>query len=281
MNKILCLLFLLLISFTSFTQKNKSQQLGFILLDANGNNVKSLDKAAVYLVVTKANDTTFVVRTYKNNGALKSQETFLDKDLTIPNGRFAYYDKDGNIDSTGIAIRGHKHGMWMTFAHITRSYNFVDDSVINVTYYNLGKEISREEYFHDTTENSAIKRTFFKAGLPISETQFNKDTTGQREAKYLGGEKEWENYLRNNMNAQVAQLIPQYSNLNDLSVVVSFLVGRDSSTDDIFIMNSCGYPFDTEAMRVIENSGKWIPAQQHGHTVTYRQQQRFTFSLRR
>ncbi|MDR0793993.1 MAG: TonB family protein [Chitinophagaceae bacterium] len=282
MNKIFACPFLLLISFTSFAQKNKVKELGFLLFDATGNQVKNLDQAATYSAILKPNDTTFVLRNYKNYGPMISQETFLDENLTIPNGRFIYYDKDGNIDSTGMAIHGRKDGIWDTFTHIKNiQTGSVKDSIIHTDYYHLGKRITKEEYFNDTTENSAIKRKFFKTGLPISETQFNADTTGQRAAEYPGKSNAWKNYLEANLNAELGQLIPQYKSLADnrAPVTVVFLVGKDGNTDDIFIANSSGYPFDTEAIRVIENSGKWAPAQQNGHPVVYRQMQSITFVL--
>lgn len=274
---------LLLLSCSIYAQKNKSKELGFLLFDKDGNAVKSLDKAAIYDAVIQANDTTYVLREYKKNGPMISQQTFKDKDCSIPNGRFAWYNSDGDIDSTGIAANGHKDGVWYFYTHVP--YNDKSgltnekDSVVDTKYYNLGKEISKENYYHDTSENSAIKRSFFKVGKPISELEFNNDTTGRRPAEYPNGTKGWTNYLVRNLNSKAGLLIPQYDNIKNGKAVVTtvFLVGKDGSVEDVYLAHSSGYPFDSEAIRVIENSGKWIPAQYDGRLVTYRQKQRIIF----
>lgn len=266
-----------------FAQKNKPKELGFLLFDKDGNAVKSLERADMYDALTQVNDTTFVMKQYKKNGPMEWQQTFKDKDCTIPNGRFVWYDKNGNIDSTGIAINGRKDGIWSYYTHVPYSdkngLTNEKDSLLQTKFFDLGKEISKEEYYNDTTENSAIKRSFFKVGKPISELTFDNDTTGRKPAEYPDGMKGWRNYLVKNLNSKVGLLIPQYSNLHKSMAVVttSFLVGKDGSVEDVYISNSSGYPFDNEAARVIQNSGKWIPAYQDGKNVTYRQTQRIIF----
>ncbi|AYD46491.1 TonB family protein [Arachidicoccus soli] len=186
------------------------------------------------------------------------------------------------MDSSGIALNGKKDGAWEYYTPISyksRGEILTKDSVVKTIFYNLGKRISKEEYYGDTSENSAIKRKFFKTGDPITEEEFNKDTTGRRKAAYPKGPRGWQSYLTNNLNGQLSILVPNYKNLRDdrAPVTTSFIVGKDGSIDDVFIYHSAGYPFDNEAMRVIKNSGFWIPAQQHGHAVTYRQTQKIIF----
>ncbi|MGF7231608.1 energy transducer TonB [Arachidicoccus sp.] len=282
--KISITLLILFSSFNLFAQKHKKKQEDlFYLFDAQGNSVKSLEKATTYMVLIKENDTTYVTRDYQNNGPMIWQQTFKDKDLTIPNGRFVWYDKDGSIDSTGIAINGQKDGVWMFFTPVlytTHGRIVVNDSLIKSTYYQYGKQINKKSYYGDSDENSALKRTFFKTGVPISEEEFNLDKTGKKRAAYPTGPKGWRYYLITNLNSKLGTLIPAYKKLTDnkAPVTTSFIVGKDGSVDDVFISKSAGYPFDNEAMRVIKNSGKWIPAQQFGHVVTYRQTQKIIFS---
>ncbi|PZP49067.1 MAG: hypothetical protein DI598_08665 [Pseudopedobacter saltans] len=63
------------------------------------------------------------------------------------------------------------------------------------------------------------------------------------------------------------------------TVVVSFLVGKDGTVSGVKAENDPGYGTAQEAFRVISRSGKWIPAQQDGKPVVYRQRQQITFQV--
>jgi protein TonB len=58
-------------------------------------------------------------------------------------------------------------------------------------------------------------------------------------------------------------------NVKDLSgrVVVSFVIDKDGSVVDIKVIRDLGYGTGAEAVRVIENSPKWIPGEQLGEKV--------------
>ncbi len=277
------LLLLLLCASNLFAQKHKKQQKdSFYLFDAKGKSVNNREEAATFLVVINENDTTYITRDYKVNGPMIWQQTFKDANLSIPNGRFAWYDKDGNIDSTGIAINGKKDGLWQYYVPVSEGNSYdIYDSIVKTNYYLLGKKISEEDFYNNEGKmDTVIQRSFFKTGDPITEEEFNEDITGQRKAEYPKGEKGWRNYLRYHLNSKLISLIPEYKMLenNNAPVLLAFTIGRDGNTDDFFILNSCGYPFDKETIRVVKESGKWIPAQLHGHSVTYRQYQRILYS---
>lgn len=277
MNKMIFVLLLLLMSFNSYAQKNKSKELGFYLADAQGNPVKNLDKAATYQEVIKQNDTTFIVRDYKNGGPMISQQSFKDENLSIPNGRFIWYDKDGDIDSTGFAENGHKNSSWDYYVHISytdaKGNMATEDSVVRTEYYKAGQKFTRSEYGSGREKDSAANKNKTPADpfQPVTDTP--------KEAEFPGGVNKWISYLKRNLNTGIGKLIPQYNNLKGelAPVTISFLIDKNGNVNDVFILHSSGYPFDREAARVIEDSGNWIPARQFGKNVTYRQKQRIIF----
>ena len=63
------------------------------------------------------------------------------------------------------------------------------------------------------------------------------------------------------------------------SILVSFVVNKDGSTDDIFIMQSVEWSADTEIFHLIKDSPKWIPATRNGEKVLYRQKQFISFQV--
>lgn len=282
--KIYTLLLLMIICRNIYAQEEQTDEVAFNMYDAQGKYTMNHNKAVTYESIIQPNDTTYIARYYKKRGPMIRQGTFSDRDLTIPNGRFVWYDSLGNIDSTGIIIHGQKDGVWW-YAKTVNSKDKNGNTIIikkgiKTVYYNLGTSITKQMYYQDTTENSAIKRNSPKVGGPAFKTDMKQDTINQKPAEYPGGQKEWTNYLGANINFKIGSLIPQYALLKDnkAPVVVAFVIGKDGSVGDVFVINSMGYPFDRAATHAIEQSRKWIPAQQNDHAVTYQQKQKIIFS---
>ncbi|MFC4262346.1 energy transducer TonB [Ferruginibacter yonginensis] len=91
------------------------------------------------------------------------------------------------------------------------------------------------------------------------------------EAEYPGGQGAWGNYLRKNLNGQVAS--DNSAPAGTYTVVVRFIVAKDGSISDVTPETSVGYGMEQEAIRVIKKGPKWKPAQQNGNIVkAYRRQ---------
>lgn len=64
-----------------------------------------------------------------------------------------------------------------------------------------------------------------------------------------------------------------------IRVIVQFTIGTKGDVSDTKIMRSCGEPFDSEAIRVVQGtSGQWIPAENDGKPVPSRFTIPITFS---
>ena len=244
-------LLLLLSTFNLCAQKHKKEDEQIYLFDEAGNNITNIDNAATYQLVIKKDDTTFIVRNYKNYGPMIWQQSFKDSALTIPNGRFAWYNKNGDIDSSGIALNGQKTGVW--------------------------------NYFDGADDEKIVDRKFFKNGEPINASEYytnaNYAGIGAIKAVYPKGENGWSNYIYGNSFAKIIALIPQYKNVKSQKapVLLSFTVNESGKIVDTYIMHSCGFPFDKESLRIINNAKKWVPAQEYGHKVKYKIQQTIIF----
>lgn len=92
---------------------------------------------------------------------------------------------------------------------------------------------------------------------------------------FAGGVEEWNAYLKKNLNQKVAKKAPAGA----YTVAVQFIVHTDGSLTDVKALTSHGYKMEAEAVRVIKNTPRWIPAKQNGHDVTCYHMQPITFVI--
>lgn len=240
----------------------------FYVFNADWSSAKDLQSATYFMHLLKENDTTFVCRYYQKNGPMVKWEIYYDSNLEIPNGRFAWYNQAGNLDSLGFTYRGKKDGTW--------EYIFDDSSRprIQETYYR-GVFIKRENFLSNIVQ--------YPNG--ISESIKNQDsvenkkevTVIQTPAEFKGGVKGWSNYLSRTLNTP-ARFLQQSFSGNKATVIVTFIVNKEGKVSDIFIVQSREWSIDTETIRVLKKSPDWKPAFQNGSPVLYRHRQSITFA---
>jgi hypothetical protein len=236
MNRKTYLLVLVTLLFSSAFAQDKT----FYLFDANDKPVTERGIAATFEVVSKQNDTVFVARYYQNYGSMIWQQTFKDAALTIPNGRFAWYDGHGFLDSTGFIQNGVKHGKWEYF-----------DSTAKKEMMNNIKTDSKEIEIDD----------FSPSGFPPKM------------------QKSWMHYLKNNLDIKTGQNNSVYavSAGNKAVEIVSFTIKPDKTIDDVYFLHSEAYPYDEEVLRVIKNADAWLAAQKEPITTPLKEIQRIIF----
>ena len=111
-----------------------------------------------------------------------------------------------------------------------------------------------------------------KAQLPkaasITDSATNKTfMVVQIESEFPGGQQGWIEYLQKNLNTKLGNKyinIPKGEKSARQTVKMSFLVTKDGDITDIEVTNkdSIHPKLAEEAIRVIKNGPKWIPAQQ-------------------
>jgi protein TonB len=239
---------------------SQEQQGGsFYLFKSNWQPAKDIGKAAYFMEVIKQNDTTYMCRFYNKYGPMIRQEAYLDSNLSIPNGRFCWYDSNGYLDSTGIVSRKNKDGVW----------NYYNDSLktIRSLVYNKGHFIETRVYKVDTVAEEEAKHivpnsTFKEAELNDAVfTAIDADTT-------------WKKYLETNIHAPERFLKVFKPGVHP--VTFSFTVNKQGSTEDIYLLRSCEWSADTAVLYAVQRSPVWDISVQNGAKI-YAQQQSVTF----
>ncbi len=100
-------------------------------------------------------------------------------------------------------------------------------------------------------------------------------TKVETEAEFPGGNKEWGNFLRKTLNADVP--INNNAKRGKYTVVIRFIVDKDGAISDVTAETNLGYGMEKEVMRVISRGPNWIPAQQNGRVVKAYRRQPVTF----
>jgi len=238
----------------------------FYVFKSDWSPAKNLDGATYFMQVVAENDTTYYCRYYQKFGPMVKQECYKDSNLEVPNGLFIWYDKKGRMDSSGYVYQQKKDGNWQYF----------DDSmkVILSEDYEQGKFIKRQNWM--------TKKIMYADGRYESyDTVANKTDTEkifkvvQVEAKFKDGAQGWLHYLLNNL--QIPDRLVQLNKSG--TVVVGFDVDTVGNISRTMIVQSFEWSADAEAIRVIKNGPKWVPAMQNGRLVRFRQRQAITMKV--
>jgi hypothetical protein len=120
-------------------QRKKKDKLNasFYLYNKDWSAAKSLDDAVYFMESIKENDSLYVCRYYNKLGPIVKQTSFLDSALTMPNGRFCWYNAKGDLDSVGLVYRRRKDNYW--------SY-YRDGKTYLTIMYNKGKLVEKTDH---------------------------------------------------------------------------------------------------------------------------------------
>ena len=101
--------------------------------------------------------------------------------------------------------------------------------------------------------------------------------TVQKPAEFPGGTAGWSKYLMNNLNHDL--LYKNKAVPGKYTVKLSFVVNSNGDVENVIPENNPGYGSAAEAIRVIINGPKWIPAEQNGKKVNYLVKQLIEFTV--
>jgi len=71
--------------------------------------------AAYYRVAEGMDGDAYIGRTYTMDGKLKAEGRYADPELSIEHGSFVFYHANGEVESRGEYVMGHKAGIWERF----------------------------------------------------------------------------------------------------------------------------------------------------------------------
>jgi periplasmic protein TonB len=242
---IICLFFRAI----AVTAQDKNQ---FYALDDNMNQT-TLDSSKYILWIHEKDSAKWQWDYYYSWSSLVKSTTYSDHDGTILNGRFCIYNNFGNLDSTGIYENGKKNGLFIKFG------SFSKDSIIFLRQY---------EYVHDSLLS-------FKNLTEEKRNKTSQDTVNSRESEYPGGDSAWISYLSHNLRYPDRALNREIQG----KVSICFLVDKEGNVKDPFIGKSVEYSLDQESIKLIKNSGKWLPGQKDGKPVATYKIEPVTFKL--
>ena len=242
-----------------FAQKTNGN---FYIFKKDGSPAADLKKASFLQHVFSLNDSTFISRYYNFAGPMITQESFLDSNLTIPNGRFCWYNKEGNLDSTGVVSKGKKAGTW---------YYYLSKNETHTITYDDGIKKDEHTYLYD------------KKGKPLNKdsTSDDDDTTKHKlvKANFKSGIPEWSAYCANHLNTP--ERLQNLLGIGKHECMVSFIINKQGIVEDVYMSQSCEWSGDAEALRLITDSPVWQPATKDGKPVLYRQRQPLTYYVQR
>lgn len=99
----------------------------------------------------------------------------------------------------------------------------------------------------------------------------------EEEASYPGGNAAWIKFLEKNLKADIP--VKNDAPMGKYTAMVVFIVDKDGSISNIKPLTNFGYGIEEEVIRVLERSGKWIPANQNGKPLKAYRKQPITFII--
>ena len=82
-------------------------------------------------------------------------------------------------------------------------------------------------------------------------------------ASYPGGEVAWKKYVKKNMK------YPRKAWWDEVEtdIAVKLIINKDGTIDQAQHLSMAGYGFEKEAVRLVLESGRWLPATYNGNAV--------------
>jgi protein TonB len=113
------------------------------------------------------------------------------------------------------------------------------------------------------------------ASVPATIDTVRVFTKVETPASFAGGSNAWRTYLENNLH------YPKKAFRKNIQGVVrvQFIVSREGYISDVVALNDPGGGLAEEAVRIIQTSPRWAPAEQNQRKVIYRHIQSITFRL--
>ena len=96
-------------------------------------------------------------------------------------------------------------------------------------------------------------------------------------AGFPGGEKSWTEFLKKNINYDIA--IFNDAPRGKYKVGVKFTVNQDGHLSDIEALTHFGYGMEREVIHALKHSPNWLPAMQNGKYVNAYRIQNVTFAV--
>ena len=102
----------------------------------------------------------------------------------------------------------------------------------------------------------------------------------EQEAAFKGGNAAWQKYLQNNFEVdKVARKMHSKKTPYAEVAMVRFIVSKTGEVSNVEVENKVNNAFKKEAIRLIEESPRWMPAMQNGKPVNAYRRQPITIEI--
>ncbi len=237
MKLFFCLLFTSSVLTSLHAQKGEN----FYMYKEDWSPAKEIDSARFIMSSFKENDTLYICRYYNIYGPLISWESYKDAAFQIPNGKFVWYNLKGEIDSARSFLNGKPLPRWS----------------------DMGKGIqSSSAYSKKISDNNN------ESDRP-HDINFTDSAAAYQPAQFEGGLKSWTRFMEKSFIVP-ERLQKLTTGSAKYTVVASFIIDKQGDLSNILIEKSCELSFDSECIRVLKKSPRWIPATYKGMPVVYR-----------
>lgn len=280
----------------------------FIYLDSTNQETKSKDYAYIRVIKdSKLIKKSYAVQEYFRSGEMRMEGISETNNGNTKEGIVTYYYKNTNKKSTTNYVKGRANGInleWyengskklegeyiedekkMTAIH--KIYKFWDINGIQKVADGIGFFEDKDENEHSKGEikngfkegvwegsfknSKCTYKEIYKNGKLISGESVDKDnitynyTEIETKPEYKSGMMDFYKYVAKNYR------IPNQQGLKG-KVYVTFVVDKDGKIVEPKVLRDLGYGTGEEAIRILKNCDKWIPAEQRGRKV------RCTYSL--
>lgn len=262
--------FFFAVLFTSLSGLCQNNKEAFFAFQEDWSLINDINKATFFMHRVKENDTTYVCRFYHTKGPMIRCETYKDANLETPHGRFAWYNKSGNIDSMGMVNNGKKDGYW--------EFRKPDGSMAISILFEKGSRVWTRNFSTNITTYADgrtvdLNSKAYKDSIAAIYAQKN-----SKPAEFKGGVDGWIKYLEKNLQTP-GRFKDIVGNGGTGKVIVGFTIDKEGKLHDAFIDHSIEWSVDMETLRVLRESPKWTPAYQNGQPVIYRHKQSITHAV--
>jgi TonB family protein len=229
----------------------KAQDTLVTFYDSDWHEIKSEKNAVYYRKLYQLSEDTWQAKDYFIGGNLQMTGQFKTQAAKEEKGVFIYYYKNGQIESTGLYVNGHKDGEWKA-------------------YYSDGK--IKSEAIWDN-QSCIIEKKWDEDGqMTVKENPYN---FAEVNPEFPGGDAAMSKFIQENFK------YPEKAREKgeEGTVYVEFVVKKDGSIAEVKTVLSASRLLDAEAERVIKAMPKWKPGEQNGEAVSVRYTVPFKCSL--
>lgn len=182
-----------------------------------------------------------------NRDELTMRVSYLNKDCKILQGNSDDFFPNGNVKSRHFYVNNQL--VWGKYFYPNGQLNGAGSYDAN------GNVVKHEGY--DTSGNKIKGYIFF------------------RESAFKGGVDGWINYLQTHLKVDMPSR--NGAPVGRYTVVLSFVVDKDGKVTNVTAADDPGYGTKEEAIRVLQDGPKWIPAMENNRFVISRKRQSISF----